>query len=44
MLYACVQRFDVTENLKKFGILGATEQAPSQVISRPTQRTSHTTI
>jgi hypothetical protein len=27
MLHTCVQRFDVTENLEKFGILGATEQA-----------------
>jgi hypothetical protein len=27
MLHACVQRFDVTGNLEKFGILGATEQA-----------------
>jgi hypothetical protein len=26
MLHACVQRFDVTRNLEKFGILGVTKQ------------------
>ena len=26
MLHACVQRFDVTENLENFGILGTTKQ------------------
>jgi hypothetical protein len=30
MLHACVQRFDVTGNLEKFGILGATEQGLSR--------------
>jgi len=26
MLHACVQKFDVTGNLEKFGILGATNK------------------
>jgi hypothetical protein len=28
MLHACVQRFDVTENLEKFGISGCNRTGP----------------
>ena len=35
MLYACVQRFDVTGNLEKFCKILGTKQAPSQMEKTP---------
>jgi hypothetical protein len=30
MLHVCIQKFNVTENLKKFSILGATKHRPAR--------------
>ena len=36
MFHACVQRFDVTGNLEKFGVFGGTKQPPIHCVIRTT--------